>query len=48
MLQLLLGAVPPLLTLYWVLAVGAVVVTLLPIPGIPAAFRWAESHQACG
>lgn len=34
----LLGQLPSLLNLYWVLCTGAVVVTLLPLP-VPEAFR---------
>lgn len=37
--SLLLRMSAPLLTAYWVLCTGAVIVTLMSIPGVPPAFR---------
>jgi hypothetical protein len=34
-----LGAIEPLLVAYWVLATSSVVVTMLPVPGVPQAFK---------
>jgi hypothetical protein len=34
-----LAAIEPLLVAYWVLAAGSVVVTMLPVQGVPQAFK---------
>jgi hypothetical protein len=35
----LIDALPGLVRLYWALSAGAVIVTILPIPAVPQAFR---------
>jgi hypothetical protein len=35
----LIDALPGLIRLYWALSAGAVIVTILPIPAVPQAFR---------